>query len=132
MLLNKHISHYITLTSNASINLCHHYNAWHLKATARFIKRQILSSRKQPQVANTKAEDETKSNTNIVLKPPLTDNSKPTWTHLSMVKYHRLLPGHHCESASLSPALSLSIPLPSRFSSSLLSQPKQGLRIAVN
>lgn len=57
------------------------------------------------------------NNANIVLKPPLTNNTMPTWMHVSLVKYYRLLPGHHCESASLSPALSLSLFL------SLLSSP---------
>ena len=42
-----------------------------------------------------------------------------TWMHASLVKYYRLLPGHHCDSASLFPALSLSIPLFSPLLSSL-------------
>lgn len=46
----------------------------------------------------------------------------PTWMHTSLVKYYQLLPGHRGESASLSPALSLSLPL---FLFLLLSQPKQ-------
>lgn len=44
--------------------------------------------------------------------------------HVSQVKYYRVLPGHHCESASLSPALSLSLysfrlssPLPAKAGS---------------
>lgn len=40
-----------------------------------------------------------------------------TWMQASLVKYYRLLPGHHCASASLFPALSLSIPLSSLLSS---------------
>lgn len=63
-----------------------------------------------------------KRNTNIVLKPPLTDNTMPTSVHICLVKYYRLLPGHRCESASLSPALSLSLFLSLLFSP-LLSSP---------
>lgn len=40
-----------------------------------------------------------------------------TWMQASLVKYYQLLPGHHCASASLFPALSLSIPLSSLLSS---------------
>lgn len=66
----------------------------------------------------------TNNNRNIVLKPTLTNTTIRTQMHVSLVKYYRLLPGHHCESASLSPALALSPSIP--LSSPLLSQPKAG------
>lgn len=70
---------------------------------------------------NTRAENKPKGNsTSIVHKPPSTNTTVPTWMHKGQVKHYRLLPGHHCESASLSPALS---PLYSSLASPLQVKP---------
>lgn len=126
-------THYSSLY-NADLkwfNLCHHHTAWRLKTKA--VLRQTASAVQLETGTGCQhlTKLNTKNNTIIVPRPPLTNNTIPTWMHVSLVKYYRFLPGHHCESASLSPALSLSL-YSTLFSPLLFSQPKQGLRIAVN
>lgn len=98
--------------SNHRVNFCPEPRRLTHKATASQCQTASENSHRLPTLSQA-TKLKRANNTSIVLMPPSTNTTMPTWMHVRLVKYYRLLPGHHRES----------FPVPLPLCSSLLSSP---------